>query len=311
MENKKDLSILRERIKRIKILSDKKIDLAVLQERAKHIKLLVTDLDGTILDRNYNLSNENRRALVSLAEKGVVLAIATGRAHKDIPEAVNSISEIRYQITSNGAKIYSKELGKFLYERYLTPSSIEYIKPLLEDNNILCEVFWNGTPYIEEAHYNYNSTYNYVSHKGFGDCYANTIRSINGLVSVLLEHTHEIDSIRFVFADDVIKESTRPFLEARTDLYNLTSYRSAFFEIRGIGVDKASAVDFIARREGILQSETICLGDNENDVSMIEYAGIGIATTDAALQALYIADIIAVDDGQAGIAKTLKSLGLI
>jgi hydroxymethylpyrimidine pyrophosphatase-like HAD family hydrolase len=74
------------------------------------------------------------------------------------------------------------------------------------------------------------------------------------------------------------------------------------FEIGGVGVDKAKAVDFICKKLGIAQDEVLCIGDNNNDVAMIEYAGVGVAMEDAVSAAKEAADFITTSHDKDGVA---------
>ena len=101
------------------------------------------------------------------------------------------------------------------------------------------------------------------------------------------------------------------FLARRTDLYELTSSFSFNYEIGGIGVSKGAAMDFVARRESVSSEETIGFGDHDNDVSMIEYAGIGVATANAVPLAREAADLVTLDNENEGVVAALKLLEMI
>ena len=280
-----------------------------LRQRARRVKMLATDLDGTLLDSKHSLSDENREALGALADRGVVLVCATGRSRTSIPEAISSLPGVKYLITANGAKIYDNEKNEVISESYLSADAIDYIQPMLYDPEVMCEAFWGGAPHVEEKRY--RDARDYGIPRWFSDYFFNTRRPIEDFVSAVREHEREIENINFIFGKDDVQERLRQFLGARTDLYELTTSFPFNFEIGGVGVGKGAAVDFIAKREGILPEETICFGDQNNDVSMIEYAGIGVATANAVPRALAAADFVTSDSEHSGVAAALKTLNLI
>ena len=69
------------------------------------VKLIALDLDGTTLNKEGVISEENRTALEQAAERGVNVVIATGRPYSALPKDVFDIDSIRYVLTSNGARI--------------------------------------------------------------------------------------------------------------------------------------------------------------------------------------------------------------
>ena len=70
-------------------------DISILRERAKKIKLFATDLDGTLFDQKHVLRDDTRDALLSLHNKGIVLVVATGRARSSLPDSITSLKEIK------------------------------------------------------------------------------------------------------------------------------------------------------------------------------------------------------------------------
>ena len=280
-----------------------------LRGRAKHIRLIATDLDGTLFDSSHGLPEENRRALKTLADRGFVLVAATGRARSSIPEALTSLDGIKYLITANGARIFNNETDEMIYKKYLSVNALDYVLPVFSDPEVMCEAFWDGVPYVEQSRF--ADARDYGIPRWFSDYFFSTRVPVEGFGEAVRKHRHEIENINFIFGNDEVQERLRTFLGERTDLYELTSSFPFNFEIGGLGVSKAAAVAFIAGLEGILPEETLCFGDNDNDVSMIEYAGIGVATANAVPRALAAADFVTDDNEHAGVAAALKTLGLV
>ena len=287
----------------------KNVSIDELRERARRVRLLATDLDGTLFDSTHGLPDENREALATLAEKGVILVAATGRSRTSIPEMLTSLPGIKYLITANGARVYDNATDELVYEKYLSVNALDYIRPLLTDKEVLSEVFWDGAPHVEESRY--DDARDYGIPRWFSDYFFRTRVPVSGFEAAVREKAHAVENINFVFGREDVQERLRRFLEKRTDLYELTSSFPFNFEIGGVGVSKAAAVAFIAGREGVLMDETICFGDNDNDVSMIECAGIGIAVESAVPRALSAADYITGSSEAPGVAQALKTLGLV
>ena len=289
---------------------DRETKIESLRKRAKRVKMLATDLDGTLLNQGHEFPDENRDALLALAEKGVVLIAATGRSRSSIPETLTDMACIKYLITANGARIHLNSTDEIISEQFLAPAAIEYVRPFLDDNEVLCEYFWDGEPHVEEKRY--HEARKYGIPRWFSDYFFDTRIPIKDFQAVVSENARKIENINFIFGSADVQERVRSYLTARVDLYEFTSSFPFNFEIGGVGVNKGAAVDFIAKREGVSSDEVIAFGDNDNDVAMIEYAGIGVATANAVPRALAAADFVAEQDNEhAGVASVLKALRLI
>ena len=284
--------------------------LNTLRRRAKRVKLFATDLDGTLHDGKHILSDENREALLRLAAKGIVLVAATGRSRSSIPETITGLESIKYLITANGARVHLNATDEIISEQFLAFEALEYVRPFFDDREVLCEVFWDGTPHVEESRY--KDAREYGVPRWFSDYFFKSRKPIKDFVSAVYENAEKIENINFVFGNDIVQERVLFFLKARTELYELTSSFPFNYEIGGVGVSKGAALDFIATREGVSKEEIIAFGDNDNDAAMIAYAGIGVAVANATPRALASADFVTEqDNNNSCVAAALKLLRLI
>jgi len=281
-----------------------------LRKRAARIKLFATDLDGTLHDGKHMLSDENREALMALAGKGIILVCATGRSRSSIPVTITGIECIKYLITANGARVHLNGTDEIISEKFLDLAALEYIRPFFEDDEVMCEVFWDGAPHVEEKRY--HDARDYGVPRWFSDYFFNSRLPLKDFEQEVFSNADIIENINFVFGKDSVQNRVLSFLKERTDLYELTSSFPFNYEIGGIGVSKGAALDFIARREGVLSEEIIAFGDNDNDVTMIEYAGIGIAVANAVPRAIAAADFVTEqDNNNSAVAEALKLLNII
>ncbi|MCL2493275.1 MAG: Cof-type HAD-IIB family hydrolase [Clostridiales bacterium] len=282
-------------------------DLSVLRERAKRIRLVATDLDRTLLDGKHCVPEENQKALEACAARGLVLCAATGRAFSALPEQVLRISGMRYLISSNGAKIHDNETGALLRESYLSPEAIRAIWPLLSDPDVLCEFFWDGSPYVQADRYERHE----AIPDWFLDYFLESRNPVPDIAEAVDAHIHKIENVNFVFGTDEVRERIRAFLSAHGDLFEQCSSMPFNFEIGGKGVTKAAALDFLCAREGMEPADCLCFGDSENDAKMIAWAGIGVAVENAVPEAKAVADLITLDNEHSGVADALRALALI
>jgi Cof subfamily protein (haloacid dehalogenase superfamily) len=130
-------------------------------------------------------------------------------------------------------------------------------------------------------------------------------------LAAVKEHILEIENVNFVFDTEDVKTRVYNHLKRGEHLYELTSSLAFNFEIGGAGVNKASALEFIAQREGIARKEILGFGDSANDIKMIEYAGVGVAMENATPEVRAAADFVTTDCEHSGVAHALEAFGLL
>jgi hypothetical protein len=87
---------------------------------------------------------------------------------------------------------------------------------------------------------------------------------------------------------------------------NVMRSESFFIEITARGIDKAGTLKRVIGPVGVSQSNTICCGDAFNDISMVEYAGIGVAMGNAKPEVKEVADYITASNEEDGIAEVVE-----
>ena len=92
--------------------------------------------------------------------------------------------------------------------------------------------------------------------------------------------------------------------------YEVIKTRSNLLEFMPKGVTKAFGLDHLAQYLGMTSDEVMALGDEENDLSMIEYAGMGVAMANAVEKVRQAADYITLSNEQDGVAKAVEKFVL-
>jgi Cof subfamily protein (haloacid dehalogenase superfamily) len=266
----------------------------------RKIKLVATDLDGTLLTREMGLSRENREALERCIREDITVVIATGRSLSSVPEYVREIEGLRWLVCANGAKIYDNVTGEQLFSDCLSTEAIESVWDIIEDETIMKEVFYNGVPYTGQ--FSFDNLEDYGVPDYFADYVRATRKPVPDLAAFTRERQTEIENINFIYSGDEDKLSLLHKLAEHRELYTLTTSLPFNFEIGGIGVDKSKAIDIIAKQAGISPDEVMCIGDNNNDVAMIRYAGVGVAVEDAVTAAKEAAEFITASNERDGVA---------
>lgn len=270
------------------------------------IKLLAFDLDGTTITEHQYLSKGNEKALLKAAQKGVILVPATGRMKSFIPEKIISLPGVRYAITSNGAAVYDLAENRAVYQSLIPNEKARQVQAVLEEYDVYIEYYRDGSaitktgyPELAKTHFGLpESKWHFVNGKNY---------SFTEDFSKMLEETGLCpEKINLPYLPENLREELWKRLISLGGL-RLTSSIPDNIEINAENAHKGAAMLALASYLGISGEETMAIGDNGNDVTMLEAAGCSIAVEDGSPEALAAARYMTDAHDRDGLAKAIKS----
>lgn len=275
----------------------------MLQNR--NIKFVGVDLDGTLLRDDKTLCDGADKIINSLAERSIHFVPITGRPYSGIPDCVKSLDAVEYIISSNGAKIMEAKTDRELFSFSLSNEKTNELISLLKNTNCMFEVFADHVGYLEKELYDY-----YVKEftgTTVGD-YIFSSRKITPSVEKLFIGTDKQADEVFI---DCRNPQTRDYiLKTVADVSGIShcSLSDRFLEIFRQGTDKGEAMAVLCGYLGVDIGQTIAFGDGENDLQMLEKAGIAVAMENAFPRVKEKADIITKLNNDNGVCEILKLL---
>lgn len=276
----------------------------ISKEQLEKIKLIALDLDGTTLTRN-GLTRRTRETLEETIARGYKVVIATGRPFVALPESMLEIAGLEHVIISNGAHIVTVPGGEFIYSDYMDPTASLRCCRILEDENFDIEVFTGGKAFVDKALYE-NLEANgsdYLSYKYI----LRTRRPVDGIYDFWRERSSEIENVNVYFRCP--EDKTRMYeIFAEEENITVTSSMPKNIELGGAGTSKATAIEVLCDMLGLTMENVMAFGDNPNDRSMIEDAGIGVAMGNSTEDVLAVADHIAPTCDEEGVAYTIRTM---
>ena len=261
-------------------------------------KMIALDLDGTLTNSKKEVSPRTRDLIIEIQKQGVIVALATGRPVQ-------------------GAAPISKELQLDVYGGYILSFNGGIIKncrtgEIIFQKNMPDEL----VPKLAEASYRYQIPI--LTYKG--DCivtedttdyYVRLEADINKLPVEALENFAEqvnypIPKCLMVAAGWQLEEIMPKMQEEFGDKVNIFRSEPFFMEITPLGVDKAQGLARLLEHTGVKREELICCGDGYNDLTMIKFAGLGVAMENAQKEVKEIADVITLTNDDDGVAYIIE-----
>lgn len=244
-----------------------------------NIKLICIDMDGTLLNSKNEVSERNKEVLKKAKELGVNIAITTGRLFSSARYYSDLIGIDTAVIASNGAYIKTNYNDEPILEN---PISIDLV---IEIFNIVKKYglsvnFNSWDTLIRE--YEVPETHAYaVMNKALPE---------NKRVKFIIDNKNFTETLKN-FNDKILKgivieerENKEQLWAAKEELKKVLGDRLHIvssghnnFEVMSGNTSKGKAVECYAKSLNIPASEVMCIGDSENDLSMLKFAGIGVA----------------------------------
>jgi Cof subfamily protein (haloacid dehalogenase superfamily) len=266
------------------------------------IKLIASDLDDTLLDSELRISQENKDAVRDALAQGMVFTIATGRMFQSAaPYAVElGLDEQQPLICYNGALI-KRLSGETLYERFLsTDVSLAVVEYGMQQGWTV-NVYYEDELYVSEINQNVE---NYaaiaqVDVKAVGDLRKFIADGGKRLAKILIPGPADQSPAR----SQALRRLVGPEVE-------IACSKPEYVEITSLNTHKGRALQWLAEFMGVRREEVLVIGDGNNDVTMLEMAGIGVAVGNASQQAKKAAGFVTNTNLEHGVARAIRQFAL-
>lgn len=265
-------------------------------EKFGRIRLIVFDIDGTFLKNpEKGMGSRIVQLFNSMRQSGVGITIATGRAYNGVKEIIKGKFRFSIPITLyNGGLVIDVNTDKIILHHKINNSVSEKIRAIIQENDasaIFYYVITQEESFIAEK---YTSTFFkdelavfYGSDEDF-----NNANEFNGISLKrwcsdfsLLHPTAVLVNIKSSDDKDILTDRL-----SRLSEISLTSSGKRFIEVRPYGSSKEHGVKLIAEHKKIDQSEIMAVGDNDNDIEILKWAGIGVAVSNSSESAFNACD---------------------
>lgn len=259
-------------------------------------KMLVLDMDDTLLTDDHKISKENKEMLFKAQELGVYVVLASGRPTMAMTAFAKELQldvYNSYMLSFNGAVITDVKEDKVLFEQSLTKQQIHelYDYSLKSRTHIITYVDGKIVSESDSEYIDVEVNITGMEH--------NKVPSFKDKVKaaavkcILLEEPTYLKGIE--------KE-----LKAAMPHLSIAMSKPFFLEVAPNGIDKAASLKILAEKLNIHQSEIIAVGNAGNDLTMIEYAGLGVWVDNVTPELRDRADVIVASNNDHGVAEVVQ-----
>lgn len=242
------------------------------------------DIDGTLISGSLEIPEGNQRAIAAAREKGHMVFINTGRSWGNIPETLLSqfnvdgiIAGSGVMITMNGKTVYRASMGNELVRRI--------------------------------AEYAFNHREYWYIFEGLNRVYflPNDVRD-PASYQVLLAKPEDVqkmfdgDEIQVIAMGVKVPDEFKEHFKDEIEVFQFDTYADCVIK----GTNKATGIQKVLELTGIKRENTIAVGDSNNDMDMIKFAGVGVAMANAQQSILDVADYVTESAEKCGVAAAIE-----
>lgn len=270
-----------------------------MSDKLEKLRLLAVDMDGTALLPDARVTPSTLEALRRVMDEGALVIPASGRVFGGIPQEILGLG-VPYAITANGASVVETATGKRVYERNIRhEDAMELLSYLLTENGqtyFQCE-----DRYYEDSRQARTAA---LIHPYMALAGLNRTGGQEDLLGFAGKQGNGIQKIGIMVFDE---EAEARILAYGTGLEQFHVMKTGHFslEFNRRGTSKGNALEHLCGLLGVEAGQVMAIGDNENDSSMLAFAGLGVAMGNAPEHVKAAADFVTKTNVEDGVAWAL------
>jgi len=277
-------------------------------------KLIAIDLDGTLLSSHIEISQENVQAIQKAQDAGHIVMICSGRAPEDIKNVLAKTPLSCPLAGSNGTMVVAD--GKLLSQISINKENVKTVAKILNETKYPFKVYTSHGIYVASTW-----TERILAFLEENKEFSNNLSSKE--YKFLTEQPKETDTVKiFENIDDVLAKNDLavqkffiPTISGKMELIStlekiegisITTSGPYNVEIMDVNGNKGNGIKVMAEYFSIPIEDTVAIGDNFNDVPMMDVAGLSIAMGNADPTVKEKADVVTLSNNEHGVAHAIE-----
>lgn len=257
------------------------------------VKLIAVDMDDTLLDHSVQVSPRTKEVLQQAAVQGVKVTIATGRMYcSALPFAVQLGLNVPL-ITYNGALIKNVISGETLLHQPIDAALAHKVLAFFKERG------WYIQSYVDDVLY--------VEQKDEHALYYEKLAGVESVAigSKLYELEQPATKLLAMLEAGQMQAVAQEVKARFGDKLAVTNSKPTYLEMVNPLANKGAALSYLAGMLGIKQEEVMAIGDSNNDIDMLKYAGWGVAMGNASDKVKAAAKFVTKCNDEDGVAEAV------
>ncbi|WP_034918141.1 sugar-phosphatase [Erwinia sp. 9145] len=267
------------------------------------IKLIAIDMDGTLLNPQHEISPRVKQAIGAARDKGVAIVLATGRPFIGVQRYLMELDlqqEGQFCITNNGALVQQAANGECVAEISLTFDDYLYFEKLARDLGIHFQALTKSLLFTANKDIS-----EYTVHESAITGIPLRYRAVDEMDPAMT-----FPKVMMIDPPQKLDEAIPRIPQAARERYTIMKSSPYYLEIMDKRVNKGAGVKALADKLGLTRDQVMTLGDQENDIAMLEFAGTGVAMGNAIDSVKAVAQFVTKTNSEDGVAHAIEKFVL-
>ncbi|MGN0156244.1 MAG: Cof-type HAD-IIB family hydrolase [Lachnospiraceae bacterium] len=261
------------------------------------IKMLVLDIDGTLTNSRKEITEETKKAIKSIQERGHKVMLASGRPTPGMRRYEEELELEKYGgylLSFNGGRIINCRTGEIVYQKMFPSVLIPKLYHFAKQNDCGLITYYGDKIILGTRMDDYVALESRIN--------GMKVQTVDDFLSFV---DFDVNKMLMTAPPDKAEEYEKQLSQKYGDIISVYRSEPFFIELMPKGVDKATSIDRMLSTVGMTRENTICCGDGFNDMTMIEYAGVGVAMANAQEKVKEKADYITKSNDEDGIVQVI------
>ncbi|MBC1628231.1 HAD family phosphatase [Listeria welshimeri] len=270
---------------------------------------IILDIDGTLLNDDKKISPETKKALITAQQNGVKLILASGRPTTGMHLYAEQLEMEKYHgllVSYNGAKVVDCQTKEELFNQTLTIAEGKAVLEHMKQFEVKVMIDKDDYMYVNNVYDCYipykDEEINIIQYESRGGNFK--LCEKEDLAAFL---DYRINKILTAGDPGYMQKNYQAMMAPFKNTLNCVFTADFYFEFTAKNIDKAKALDTVLTPMGIHAENIIAFGDGHNDITMVKYAGTGIAMDNAVPELKAVANSITLSNNKDGIAHVLNN----
>lgn len=269
------------------------------------IKLIALDLDGTALNSERDLTEGTREAIRLAVSNHIQVIFCTGRTIPEMRTLLSVVPEVRYLVCGNGSSVLDLATGKTIYEDKLPYSLQVKILETLAGRDVMLELFSGPDVFVDTSCLQNLASYVFDS---FQKVVRESRTPIPDVRALIHQRRAPADKLHVFFRNEAERQQVWAAL-APLGL-KISSSLQNNMEINSATADKGKGLFQLCQHLGLPAESTMAIGDNNNDYTMMSFAGLSVAMDNAIDDIKKMADAVTKSNDEDGVAFAIRQYAL-
>lgn len=273
------------------------------EEKMGKYKLIALDMDGTLLNSKKEISPVTLEMLHRAEAEGKEIVLSTGRGVAELKEYEEKLKVVRYLNGTSGAVVYDWKEKKVVAENPLDPKELEIILDAAKKEDAMVHLFTVEEALIQQSHLDCLEEYQMGIYRKM---YETVAKKVENIYAYYAEHPFPVTKCNLYHRCVESRARTEQYLRERGIASAMVHSEITALEFNAAGVNKGTGLLQLCEHLHVSPEEVIAVGDANNDLEVLQIAGLSVAMGNGIEEVKALADVVVADCDHDGCAEAIE-----